>query len=64
MAKFRAPLAPGDDFAASEVLADLILKLIVAGKIVVNDFAVVQNRFDLLRSRFRAQSKRSDLSTT
>ena len=59
MAKLRAPLTPGDDFAAMEMFADFFLELIVAGKIVIDDFAVVEDGFDFLRSGFGAESERS-----
>lgn len=60
MAEFRAALAPGDDFAAIEVFADFVMNLIVAGHIAIDDFAVVEDGFDFLRGRLRAESERSE----
>src|SRR5215475_9221254 len=57
MTKLRAALAPGDDFAAVEMFADFFLKLIVAGHIAIDDLAVVEDGFDLLRSRIGAKRK-------
>ena len=57
MAEFAASLAPGDDFPAIEEMDSFLEQLIVAGRIFVNNFAVVENGFDFLRSRFRAESE-------
>jgi len=57
VAELCAALAPGDDFAAIEMPADFFLELIVAGHIAVDDFAVVEDGLDFLRSRIRAKSE-------
>ncbi len=60
MAELRAALTPGDDLAAAEVFADFLLKLVVAGKIVVDDFAVVEDGLDFLRRGFGAKGERRE----
>src|SRR5262249_6772581 len=57
MAELCAALAPGGDFGAVEMPADFFLKLVVAGHVTINDFAVVEDGFDFLRSRIRAKSE-------
>ena len=59
MAEFAASLAPGDDFSAIEKLDSFLEQLVIAGRIFVNNFAVVENGFDFLRSRLGAEGKRS-----
>jgi len=52
VAKLGRALAPGDDFAAVEVFANFVVKLIVAGHVAIDDFAIVEDGFDVLRGRF------------
>ena len=61
MAELRAPLAPGDDFAAIELFADFFVELIIAGHIAIDDFAVVENGFDFLRCRLGAEGQGGQL---
>jgi len=63
MAELRAALAPGDDFATVEVLANVFLELIVAGHVAINDFAIVENCFYFLRSGIGAESERCQRGT-
>ena len=55
MAELRVALAPGDDFAAIKLLADFLVKLVVAGHVAIDDFAVVEDGFDFLRCGFGAE---------
>src|SRR5882762_11247777 len=60
MAEFAAALAPGNDLAAVKMMGRFFEKLVFAGRILVNNFAVVEDRFDFLRSGLRAERKRSE----
>src|SRR5258708_36889858 len=62
MAEFAAAMAPGDNFAAVKMMGRFFEKLVFAGRIFVNNFAIVENRFDFLRSGLRAERKRSERS--
>src|SRR5438309_8955424 len=57
MAELGRTLAPGDDFAAIELLADFAVELVVARHIAIDDFAVVEDGFDFLRSGFGAKGE-------
>src|ERR1700758_4252419 len=59
MTEFAASLAPGYDFAAIEMMDGFFDELLFAGRVFVNDFAVVQYGLDFLRRGFRAQCERS-----
>ena len=60
MAELRAALAPGDDFSAMEMFADFFVHVIVAGHVVIDDLAIVQDSFDFLRAGFGTEGKRSE----
>jgi len=52
MAELGWTLAPGDDFAAVELFANFVVKLIVAGHVAVDNFTVVEDGFDFLSGGF------------
>src|ERR1700739_4996397 len=59
MTEFAASLAPGYDFAAIERMDGFLDGLLFAGRVFVDDFAVVEYRLDFLWRGFRAQCERS-----
>src|SRR5258707_2673102 len=58
MAELAASLAPGDDFAAIEMMNSLFDQLVFAGRIFVDNFTVVEYRLDFLGRGFRAECER------
>src|SRR5574340_336526 len=57
MAEFGAALAPGDDLVSLQNAGGLSDDLLLAGEIAVGNFAVIEDRLHLLRSRRRAQGE-------
>ncbi len=56
VAELRVALTPGDDFAAIELFADFLVKLVIAGHVAIDDFAIVEDGFNFLRSRLGTES--------